>query len=735
MLLGGLIYRAYRVNKRPPPREELCLPTTAARPTLRACVLQRYQARIRQALAAWAGAEAGRFILFLPVCLAAGIVGFFAWHGQPPASPAILVATVCMPAAWALRAHGLSFALVCAAVAAIGFAAAQEETARAPPFPDLPRHASIVTGRVATLDRLPEGRRVTLAAPSLDGQPPLARTLRIRLRNTDESALAPGDTIQIRVLLRPPAPPAYPGAWDTQRDAYFAGLAGYGFAIGPAMRLHAAPVTRWQAWRGAIQDRILAALPGARGAIAATLLTGLGSAIPQADRSAFQDSGLAHLLAVAGLHIGIVMALTFGACRRGLAWSEHAALHWPCKPIAAAASLGAGLFYLALTGAHVPILRSFAMACVVTLALITGRRALSLRGLALAAMVLMLASPDLVMGVSFQMSFAAVLALIAGWDALAPHLIALRGPGWARFLARHAIAGVATSVLAGTASLPIAAYHFGNATLYYVPANLLAVPLTALWVMPWGLAALALMPVGLHGLALAPMGWGIAGLLWIAHAVSAWPDARIPLGQVPASSLIVFALGLAWLCLWRSRVRLAGILAMAAGLAVAVGARPPDILVDDGARLLAVRVGGQVFVSSAPGVSRFDREAPVRLWGIASQAPFPATGAAAGGAIACQAAFCRIELHRAVAVLLRDNHAPCRAAAIVLAQGSVVCPDLPISDLPIVDRDATASQGATTVWLAGGEPVIRTVEGDRGVRPWTAARIAAPPRLPPALTE
>ena len=526
-------------------------------------VLQRYQARIRQALAAWAGAEAGRFILFLPVCLAAGIVGFFAWHGQPPASPAILVATVCMPAAWALRAHGLSFALVCAAVAAIGFAAAQEETARAPPFPDLPRHASIVTGRVATLDRLPEGRRVTLAAPSLDGQPPLARTLRIRLRNTDESALAPGDMIQIRVLLRPPAPPAYPGAWDTQRDAYFAGLAGYGFAIGPAMRLHAAPVTRWQAWRGAIQDRILAALPGARGAIAATLLTGLGSAIPQADRSAFQDSGLAHLLAVAGLHIGIVMALTFGVCRRGLAWSEHAALHWPCKPIAAAASLGAGLFYLALTGAHVPILRSFAMACVVTLALITGRRALSLRGLALAAMVLMLASPDLVMGVSFQMSFAAVMALIAGWDALAPHLIALRGPGWARFLARHAIAGVATSVLAGTASLPIAAYHFGNATLYYVPANLLAVPLTALWVMPWGLAALALMPVGLHGLALAPMGWGIAGLLWIAHAVSAWPDARIPLGQVPASRSLCLRSGLpgfacgdpgsAWPASWRWR--------------------------------------------------------------------------------------------------------------------------------------------------------------------------------------
>jgi competence protein ComEC len=691
---------------------------------------QRYRASIRRALGFWAAAEAGRFILFLPVCMAAGIVAFFAWHGQPPASPAVLVAAICLAGAWVARAHPLAFVLICCVFAALGFAAAQQETARAPPFPDLPRRAAVVTGRIATLDRLPEGRRVTLTAPSLDGQPPLARTLRIRLRNTDDTVLAAGDMIQVRALLRPPAPPAYPGAWDTERDAYFAGLAGYGFAIGAATRLHEAPVTRWQAVRSTIQDRILATLPGAPGAIAATLLTGLGSAIPPGDRSAFQDSGLAHLLAVAGLHIGIVMGLTFAAFRRGLAWSEHAALHWPCKPIAAVASLAAGLFYLALTGAHVPILRSFAMACLVTLALITGRRALSLRGLALAATVLMLASPDLVMGVSFQMSFAAVLALIAGWEALSPHLAPLRGPGWARFLARHAIAGVATSVLAGTASLPVAAYHFGNATLYYVPANLLAVPLTALWVMPWGLAALALMPLGLHPLALAPMGWGIAGLLRIAHTVSAWPDASVPLGQMPASTLCLFTLGLAWLCLWRSRWRLAGILAMSAGLAVAIGGHPPDILVDDGARLVAVRVGGEVFVSAAPGVSRYDRQAPARLWGIASQSLFPTAGPAAGGAIACQAASCRITLHRAVAELLRDVHAPCARAAIVLAHGNVACPDL-----PIVDRGAAAAQGATTIWLAGGTAVIRTVEGDSGVRPWTLARPALPQRLPSALTE
>ena len=114
-----------------------------------------------------------------------------------------------------------------------------------------------------------------------------------------------------------------------------------------------------------------------------------------------------------------------GAARLGLAASEHAALRWPCKQIAAAAALLAGAGYVLITGMHIPVLRSFAMACLVTLGVATGRRAFSLRGLALAAMVLVLASPEEVVGVSFQMSFAAVLALIAGYEALRPALARL----------------------------------------------------------------------------------------------------------------------------------------------------------------------------------------------------------------------------------------------------------------------------------------------------------------------
>ncbi len=290
----------------------------------------------------------------------------------------------------------------------------------------------VLTGRVRAVETLPEGRRITLGPVRLDDESPLARFIRVRLRTNDPTVPSAGDTIAVRALVRAPSPPSYPGGWDLQRDAYFAGLAGYGFAIGQASVLARAPPGGFAGhvqalardYRRAHPTRFC---PDPRAPSSATLLTGDPSAIPLADRDAFRDSGLAHLLAVAGLHIGIVMGLVLGASRRLLAAGQYTALHWPTKRIAALAALAAGGAYMVLTGMHVPIVRSFAMACLFTLAVLTGRRAVSLRGLAVAATVLMLVSPQEVPGVSFQMSFSAVLALISGYEALRPRLRSLHG--------------------------------------------------------------------------------------------------------------------------------------------------------------------------------------------------------------------------------------------------------------------------------------------------------------------
>ena len=225
----------------------------------------------------------------------------------------------------------------------------------------LPTHAAILTGTVRSVEALPEGRRITLEAVLVDGET-LQRWLRVRLKKGDEQAIATGDTVRLRALVRPPMPPAYPGAWDLQRDAWYSGQGGSGYALGPVERIAetppSGPLRVVQRLREFIAQRISAVVPGAAGAVSITLLTGITTGIPPSDHDAFRASGLAHLLAVAGLHIGIVMGWTLAFARLVFAASEHASLHWPTKKLAALAALAAGGGYMVLTGMHVPIVRA-----------------------------------------------------------------------------------------------------------------------------------------------------------------------------------------------------------------------------------------------------------------------------------------------------------------------------------------------------------------------------------------
>src|ERR1700722_9634469 len=242
-----------------------------------------------------------------------------------------------------------------------------------------------------------------------------------------------------------------------------------------------------------------------------------------------------------------------------------------------------------LTGAHVPIVRSFAMACLFTLAIVAGRQPLSVRGLGLAGIALMLIAPYEVPGVSFQMSFSAVLALISGYETLRPWLRRLYGKSLPKRLLSYLAALALTSTLAGTASLPYGAYHFGHVQVYYIFSNMIAVPLTALWVMPAGMIALCLMPFGLEWLALIPMGWGVTLIIAIARFTASLPDATLQVPHMPAWGLAVLSVGMAWLGLWRSRIRLLGIAAIAAGIASPLFDRPPDIMLSADAGLIGFR--------------------------------------------------------------------------------------------------------------------------------------------------
>ncbi len=738
--------------------QSLSLPLAAERGRL----ASTWRAGLR-ALAAWAEQQTGRWALWLPVCMTAGVVVELSRPDEPPRWLGIALCIAFASAAAGLRRRRWwRMPPIAALAASLGVLSAQWATWRAPPLLDAPRRAVIVTGTVETMERLPRGLRVTLAAPELlaapatrkAGQPapslpglvaaPVPRSVRLRLREAADGAVEPraGDRLRVRAMLSAPAPPSYPGGWDLRRDAFFNGIGAYGFALGPAEPL-GHPDAGWLArlperTAEAINRRIAASLPPMQAGIASSLLTGSQSAISPEDRAAFRDSGLAHLLAVSGLNIAIVMGIVFAAIRLGIAAVPYAALRLPGKAIAAVASICVGGFYMLMTGAQVPILRSFGMACLVVLAVLAGRRALSLRALALALAAIMAVAPNEALGVSFQMSFSAVLALIAGYEALRPWLRRLEGDGtYGRRLGRFLVAAALTSLLAGTASAPYGQYHFGRIQIYYVLSNMVAEPLTGLWIMSWGMLALALMPFGLEHLALVPMGWGEVGLLWIAHTVAAWPAAVLPAPPPSPVGLAALSLGMVWLGIWRGRVRLLGIVGIVAGLATSAFVRPPDVLVSADARLIGVRTPAGVFAEQRSGASPFTRDAWLAAWVAEAMDKLPQDGEAAAGAIACGSDGCRARLGGGEVWIARKppEAADCATALIVAAEPvRLRCP----AGAAIIDRFSVWRRGAHAVWLDGpGRVRIETASEATGARPWAPPprSAGAMPGLPVAASE
>jgi len=661
---------------------------------------------LSDAFARWVEAEHGRFVLMLPVAIGAAILLYFSLPTEPPlwlGAGALGTAGVALAASW--RHPYLRFVAALALAASLGFARAEWRTAAEPPLAFIPTGVIKVSGSIARIEIVPGAERITLAFPRLDGGPPLPRAVRIKLRPDDPARLQAGEVVQCYAMLFGPDRPAYPDGWDQGRDDFFSGLNAAGFALNHVTIISPAPPDRLadalQNLRAGIAANIMATLPPETGAIALTLLTGDEQAIPLQERQNFIEAGLAHILAVAGLHVGIIMGLAFAGSRYLLTRNERMTLRLPTKAIAAALALLAGVGYAALTGAHLPIIRSLAMASLATLGVFVGRRAVSLRGLAVAAVALMLATPETVLGTSFQMSFSAVMALICGYAAVQHFFTRFHASG-SRLgrIAVHVLGLTYTSLLAGGASMPFAAYQFQQIQPYWIPANLLAVPLTAFWIMPVGLVALALMPLHAGALALFPMGWGIRVIVWITAQIAQWPDAMLRIAPMPPAAILLIAAGLVWLCIWRSTPRLAGIPVMALGAVLALLARPPDVLVSPDARLIAIRSGGTVFLITQRKGDRFTLEQWAPVWGQVPLTPAE-----------CTENTCRVGPVLFAAAPLAE----CTGSAIAVSPVEFTgCAG------PVIDRLYVYRNGATAAWVNGTKVTLRTDRAVQGLRPWVA---------------
>jgi competence protein ComEC len=449
-----------------------------------------------------------------------------------------------------------------------------------------------IQGRVESVDHLAarESVRLLIATPG-SSLPPL-----VRITVDEDKApadIAPGAEVRMRARIVPPPPMALPGTYDFARDAWFKGIGAVGKSLGPITVTKAASPRGLDRARTSLRRHIASRLPESSAGIAIALATGDQNAVDQADADAMRRSGLTHLLSVSGLHSAAVVAFTMFLTLKLLALSETLALRFNLVLVAAAAAAAAGIGYTLLTGAQVPTIRSCVAALLILAGIALGRDALSIRLIATGALIVLVFRPEALAGASFQMSFAAVTAIVA-----------LHSTQWARrwfqrrdegILARiaRALAGmIGTGLAVEIALMPFALFHFHRAGLYGVGANIVAIPLTTFLIMPLEAGALVLDSLGWG----APLWWlcglAIDALLRLAHAVSSASGAVALLPSMPGWAFALMVGGGLWLSLWLTRLRLLGLLPLVVGALGAALSPSPDLLVTgDGKHVAVIRSG------------------------------------------------------------------------------------------------------------------------------------------------
>ena len=690
--------------------------------------LRRVAHRVRDT----ANAEGDRWILWIPVFLGVGVASYFGLPTEPPLWLGAAAAVVGAGLAVAARQRPAVLAFVLApTVAAAGFTAAQWRTA-AVAAPALSRAVgpATVTGRLIGIEVRPHGHRVTLDSLRISFIPPQRTPERVRIGlRGSQPDLVPGDWIRLRARLLPPPAPAAPGAFDFQRLSYFREIGAVGFALGAAEVVARSEGTGLAALslglaslRQRVTRKVLDSQPGERGAVAAALMTGERGAIPKALTEAMRKSGLAHLLAISGLHIGLVAGTLFFGLRAVLALVPPIALRVPIKKWAAAAAIPGAFAYALIAGATIPTQRAFLMVGLVLLAVLLDRRGLSMRLVAWAAAVLLLIQPDSLLGPSFQLSFAAVTALIATYEVVRDRrrVLGYQGRDWRRVALLYIGGVLLTTVVAGAATAPFALFHFNRVAGYGVAANLIAVPATALWVMPWAVVAFALMPLGLEDLALTPMTWGLGVVIEVAKTVSGWPGSVTLLPAMPTWGLAVLSVGGLWLCLWRRGWRFLGLGGVAAGLVSMAIIDPPDLLVDGRGKLLAVRSADGTLSVSSMRAQRFIRDVWLRRAGQpAAGPPWPSDNPGAGRRLSCDGLGCVYRARGKVVALVRHPAALLEDCWIADAVISTVPVRRDCSRPAIViDRFDLWREGSHALWLEADRIRVESVNRTRGHRPW-----------------
>lgn len=664
--------------------------------------------------------QRGHLFPWVPVFLAIGIGGFFALPIE--FGPVVLgfialaglmagLASYRVPESWA----PLVFAL---ALIAVGLSLAGWRTERvAEPVLGF-RYYGPIEGRIIEIDRSQSDKvRLTFDQVTLSNTHPdrIPAKVRVSLHGQQGfTPLTPGARVMLTGTLSPPMGPAEPGGFDFRRMAWFEQLGAVGCTRNPVVGLEPARLEtlglKITAVRMALSQSVQAQLPGQPGAFAAAVVTGDRSGLSRETLDAMRGSNLAHLLAISGLHMGLLTGFVFLVLRYGIAMVPYVALRWDGRKIAAVVALVVAVGYLALSGGSVATQRAFVMAAVMLGAVMLDRRMLTLRAVALAAVLILIWRPESLTQVGFQMSFAATTALVWVFSQIRDMVF------WQKCgRLRPVIALVISSGVAGLATAPIGAANFNQVAQFGLIANLLAVPMMGLVVMPAAVLAACLAPLGLASVGLWVMGLGCRWILWVAGWITSF-EASVVKVVAPMSVVIpMLVLGCLFVILWQGRARWGGLVPVCVAMIIwSHATRPPVLIADSGALVGVMRDGARVlnkpkgdgFVAS----SWLENDGDGRDQAAAARPDKAGFTADLGW----------MRLRQLTKRQVKSIEDPCQGVEAV-----VLPDDMPVDCLAITAK-SLRDTGAIAIWPGPDGPRIVTAADKAGARYWTDPTLRKP---------
>ena len=607
-------------------------------------------------------------------------------------------------------------------VLGLGRATWHTKSAAAPKLPSYERVYE-VEGRIKALEKSGPRLRWLVEVSGMDRLSEGSVPERIRVTTYDRS-FEVGDAVRFRAQLRAPPQPVIPGGYNPAFRAYYEQVGAYGFMLSKPEAITLPPLSFKQRWSFAVAkirygmaDRIRSAAPEETAGLQVALLTGIRTWVPDHQTEALRVAGLAHILAISGLHMGLIAGGVYSVALFFLVRIEVLARRQDVRKYAAMIGLVAATLYLILSGMSVATQRAFIMASIVFSALIMDRQAISVRSVAVAAFITLWIHPEALLSPGFQMSFSAVLALVVvyrAWDARRVY----RGrPRWYGRIWENFKALSVTSLVAGTATSGFAVLHFNRIATYGFFANLLAMPFFTFWVMPVALLVYLAMPFGLEALPLRLMSHGILIILAISHWVETWPGAIKFMASGPPWVMAVFSLAFIALCLGKKRTRIASTLIMAASFAVLISRAEPDIRISkDGAVAFWSLSGDPVLYVDRKNSDRYGRQEFIEALGIGT-AMVRSFEDEIGQ---CDSLACRIEFKDRVILIVLDPSElaeDCGNADWVIAPKRTLGARMQrLCEAPIIDANDLQKLGAHTVYL--GRNLIKTAHPKRPRRPW-----------------